>query len=152
MSLEEEIQQRFFKTEQSKLIVNLIYTSNRLRENITARLKENGITMQQYNVLRIVRGAGETGSTTSEIRDRLLDKMSDASRMVNRLVYMNLLQKVRDRQDRRIVFIYLTEKGKKLINQLIEREKVESLAEGMDEQKAHQLNELLDCFRLNLAE
>ena len=152
MSLEEEIQQRFFKTEQSKLIVNLIYTSNRLRENITARLKENGITMQQYNVLRIVRGAGETGSTTSEIRDRLLDKMSDASRMVNRLVYMNLLQKVRDRQDRRIVFVYLTEKGEKLINQLIEREKVEALAEGMDEQKARQLNELLDCFRLNLAE
>ena len=148
MSLEEEIQQRFFKTEQSKLIVNLIYTSNRLRENITARLKENGITMQQYNVLRIVRGAGDTGSTTSEIRDRLLDKMSDASRMVNRLVDMNLLQKVRDRQDRRIVFVYLTEKGKKLINQLIEREKVESLAEGMDEQKAHQLNELLDSFLL----
>ena len=152
MSLEEEIKQRFFKTEQSKLIVNLIYTSNRLRENITARLKENGITMQQYNVLRIVRGAGETGSTTSEIRDRLLDKMSDASRMVDRLVYMNLLQKVRDRQDRRIVFVHLTEKGEKLINQLIQREKVESLAEGMDEKKAQQLNELLDCFRLNLAE
>ncbi|MEC8457882.1 MAG: winged helix DNA-binding protein [Bacteroidota bacterium] len=152
MSLEEEIKQRFFKTEQSKLIVNLIYTSNRLRENITARLKENGITMQQYNVLRIVRGAGETGSTTSEIRDRLLDKMSDASRMVDRLVYMNLLQKVRDRQDRRIVFVHLTEKGEKLINQLIQREKVESLAEGMDEKKAQQLNKLLDCFRLNLAE
>ena len=152
MSLEEEIKQRFFKTEQSKLIVNLIYTSNRLRENITARLKENGITMQQYNVLRIVRGAGETGSTTSEIRDRLLDKMSDASRMVDRLVYMNLLQKVRDRQDRRIVFVHLTEKGEKLINQLIQREKVESLAEDMDEKKAQQLNELLDCFRLNLAE
>ena len=91
MSLEEEIKQRSFKTEQSKLIVNLIYTSNRLKERISSRLKENGLTMQQYNVLRIVRGAGETGSTTSEIRDRLLDKMSDASRMVDRLVCMDFL-------------------------------------------------------------
>ena len=89
MSLEEEIKQRSFKTEQSKLIVNLIYTSNRLKERISARLKDNGLTMQQYNVLRIVRGAGETGSTTSEIRERLLDKMSDASRMVDRLVCMD---------------------------------------------------------------
>jgi len=79
MSLEEEIKQRSFRTEQSKLIVNLIYTSNRLKERISARLKESGLTMQQYNVLRIVRGAGETGSTTSEIRERLLDKMSDAT-------------------------------------------------------------------------
>ena len=106
--------------------------------------------MQQYNVLRIVRGAGETGSTTSEIRERLLDKMSDASRMVDRLVSMDLLEKVRDKEDRRIVFIYLTSKGSKLVNDLVEREEVESLAAGMDEKKAQQLNELLDCFRSDL--
>ena len=151
MSLEEEIKQRSFKTEQSKLIVNLIYTSNRLKERISARLKEKGLTMQQYNVLRIVRGAGETGSTTSEIRERLLDKMSDTSRMVDRLVSMDFLEKVRDKQDRRIVFIYLTSKGEKLVNLLIQREEVESLAAGMDEKKAQQLNELLDCFRSDLA-
>ena len=151
MSLEEEIKQRSFKTEQSKLIVNLIYTSNRLKERISARLKENGLTMQQYNVLRIVRGAGETGSTTSEIRERLLDKMSDASRIIDRLVRMDFLEKVRDKQDRRIVFIFLTAKGEKLVNLLIQREEVESLAAGMDEKKAQQLNELLDSFRSDLA-
>jgi len=150
MRLEDEIKQSSFKSEQSKLIVNLIYTSNRLKEQITARLKENGLTMQQYNVLRIVRGAGETGSTTSEIRERLLDKMSDASRMVDRLVSMDLLEKVRDKEDRRIVFIYLTPKGGKLVNDLVKREEVESLAAGMDEKKAQQLNELLDCFRSDL--
>ena len=150
MSLEEEIKQRSFKTEQSKLIVNLIYTSNRLKERISARLKANGITMQQYNVLRIVRGSGESGSTTSEIRERLLDKMSDASRMVDRLVSMGFLEKVRDKQDRRIVFIFLTHQGKTLVNLLIGREEVESLAAGMDKKKAQQLNELLDCFRSDL--
>ena len=151
MSLEEEIKQRSFKTEQSKLIVNLIYTSNRLKERISARLKANGITMQQYNVLRIVRGSGESGSTTSEIRERLLDKMSDASRMVDRLVSMGFLEKVRDKQDRRIVFIFLTAKGEKLVNRLIQKEEVESLAAAMDEKKAQQLNELLDSFRSDLA-
>ena len=150
MSLEEEIKQRSFKTEQSKLIVNLIYTSNRLKERISARLKANGITMQQYNVLRIFRGSGESGSTTSEIRERLLDKMSDASRMVDRLVSMGFLEKVRDKQDRRIVFIFLTHQGKTLVNLLIRREEVESLAAGMDKKKAQQLNELLDCFRSDL--
>ena len=152
MRLEDEIKQRAFSTEQSKLIVNLIYTSNRLKEKITARLKSNGLTMQQYNVLRIVRGTGDTGSTTSEIRERLLDKMSDASRMVDRLVSMDLLEKVRDKEDRRIVFIYLTPKGRTLVNDLVAKEEVESLAAGIDQKKAQQLNELLDVFRSELSE
>ena len=108
--------------------------------------------MQQYNVLRIVRGAGDTGSTTSEIRERLLDKMSDASRMVDRLVSMDLLEKVRDKEDRRIVFIYLTPKGRTLVNDLVAKEEVESLAAGIDPKKAQQLNELLDVFRSELSE
>lgn len=152
MRLEDEIKQSAFSTEQSKLIVNLIYTSNRLKEKITARLKSNGLTMQQYNVLRIVRGAGDTGSTTSEIRERLLDKMSDASRMVDRLVSMDLLEKVRDKEDRRIVFIFLTAKGRTLVNDLVAKEEVESLAAGIDQKKAQQLNELLDVFRSELSE
>lgn len=108
--------------------------------------------MQQYNVLRIVRGAGDTGSTTSEIRERLLDKMSDASRMVDRLVSMDLLEKVRDKEDRRIVFIYLTPTGRTLVNDLVAKEEVESLAAGIDQKKAQQLNELLDVFRSELSE
>ncbi|HCP41444.1 MAG TPA: MarR family transcriptional regulator [Cryomorphaceae bacterium] len=152
MRLEDEIKQSAFSTEQSKLIVNLIYTSNKLKEKITARLKSNGLTMQQYNVLRIVRGAGSAGSTTSEIRDRLLDKMSDASRMVDRLVSMDLIEKVRDKEDRRIVFIFLTEKGSTLVNELVAKEEVESLAAGVDQTKAQQLNELLDVFRSELSQ
>lgn len=103
--------------------------------------------MQQYNVLRIVRGAGEDGSTTSEIRARLLDKMSDASRMVDRLVAMGHLKKVRDQEDRRLVYVYLTESGLQLVTRLMEQEVVESIVEGMSNEKAQQLNELLDHLR-----
>lgn len=108
--------------------------------------------MQQYNVLRIVRGAGDTGTTTSEIRERLLDKMSDASRMVDRLVSMDFLEKVRDKEDRRIVFIFLTPKGRTLVNDLVAKKEVESLAAGIEQRKAQQLNELLDVFRSELSE
>ena len=115
MSLEAQIKQSTFKSEQSKLIVNLIYTYNQLKGQIASRLKAEGLTMQQYNVLRIVRGTGDQGSTTSEIRERLLDKMSDASRMVDRLVAMGHLEKVRDQDDRRLVYVYLTDTGAELV-------------------------------------
>jgi len=147
MSLEAQIKQSTFKSEQSKLIVNLIYTYNQLKGQIASRLKAEGLTMQQYNVLRIVRGAGDQGSTTSEIRERLLDKMSDASRMVDRLVAMGHLEKVRDQDDRRLVYVYLTDTGAELVERLVSQEAVESVVSGFCNEKAQQLNELLDHLR-----
>ena len=122
MNLEQEIKQKAFRSEQSKLIVNLIYTYNQLKSRIATVLKNEGITMQQYNVLRIVNGSGEEGITTSEIRERMLDKMSDASRMVDRLEAMQLVVKRRDRDDRRVIHVFLTEKGQRLIFRLMEQQ------------------------------
>jgi DNA-binding MarR family transcriptional regulator len=106
--------------------------------------------MQQYNVLRIVNGAGAEGITTSEIRERMLDKMSDASRMVDRLETMELLIKQRDRDDRRVLHIFLTERGQALVQRLMEQETIDQLASGVKEESAQQLNELLDAFRASL--
>jgi DNA-binding MarR family transcriptional regulator len=150
MNLEQEIKQKAFRSEQSKLIVNLIYTYNQLKSRIAAVLKDEGVTMQQYNVLRIVNGAGAEGITTSEIRERMLDKMSDASRMVDRLETMELLIKQRDRDDRRVLHIFLTERGQALVQRLMEQETIDQLASGVKEESAQQLNELLDDFRASL--
>tara|TARA_Y100000385_G_scaffold64840_1_gene64124 strand:- start:188 stop:640 length:453 start_codon:yes stop_codon:yes gene_type:complete len=150
MDLEREIKQKAFRSEQSKLIVNLIYTYNQLKSRIATVLKNEGVTMQQYNVLRIVNGAGEEGITTSEIRERMLDKMSDASRMVDRLEIMQLVLKQRDRDDRRVLHVFLTEKGKGLVFRLMEQETIDQLASGVKEESAQQLNELLDAFRASL--
>jgi len=150
MNLEQEIKQKAFRSEQSKLIVNLIYTYNQLKSRIATVLKDEGVTMQQYNVLRIVNGAGSEGITTSEIRERMLDKMSDASRMVDRLETMELVTKQRDRDDRRILHIYLTERGQALVKRLTEQETIDQLASGVKEESAQQLNELLDAFRASL--
>ena len=150
MNLEQEIKQKAFRSEQSKLIVNLIYTYNQLKSRIATVLKNEGITMQQYNVLRIVNGSGEEGITTSEIRERMLDKMSDASRMVDRLEAMQLVVKRRDRDDRRVIHEFLTEKGHRLVFRLMEQETIDQLANGVKEESAQQLNKLLDAFRASL--
>ena len=150
MNLEQEIKQKAFRSEQSKLIVNLIYTYNQLKSRIATVLKNEGITMQQYNVLRIVNGSGEEGITTSEIRERMLDKMSDASRMVDRLEAMQLVVKRRDRDDRRVIHVFLTEKGQRLVFRLMEQETIDQLANGVKEESAQQLNKLLDSFRSSL--
>ena len=150
MNLEQEIKQKAFRSEQSKLIVNLIYTYNQLKSRIATVLKNEGITMQQYNVLRIVNGSGEEGITTSEIRERMLDKMSDASRMVDRLEAMQLVVKRRDRDDRRVIHVFLTEKGQRLVFRLMEKETIDQLANGVKEESAQQLNKLLDAFRASL--
>lgn len=150
MNLEQEIKQKAFRSEQSKLIVNLIYTYNQLKSRIATVLKNEGITMQQYNVLRIVNGSDEEGITTSEIRERMLDKMSDASRMVDRLEAMQLVVKRRDRDDRRVIHVFLTEKGQRLVFRLMEQETIDQLANGVKEESAQQLNKLLDAFRASL--
>ena len=150
MNLEQEIKQKAFRSEQSKLIVNLIYTYNQLKSRIATVLKNEGVTMQQYNVLRIVNGSGEEGITTSEIRERMLDKMSDASRMVDRLESMELLLKQRDRDDRRVLHVFLTEKGQALVQRLMQQDTIEQLASGVKEESAQQLNKLLDSFRASL--
>ena len=150
MNLEQEIKQKAFRSEQSKLIVNLIYTYNQLKSRIATVLKNEGVTMQQYNVLRIVKGAGKEGITTSEIRERMLDKMSDASRMVDRLETMGLLLKQRDRDDRRVLHVFLTDKGQDLVHRLMKQDTIDQLASGVKEENAQQLNELLDSFRASL--
>jgi DNA-binding MarR family transcriptional regulator len=150
MALEQEIQQSSFASEQAKLIVNLIYSYNILKGRIMDELKEYGLTMQQYNVLRIVKGAGSEGVTTSEIRDRMLDKMSDASRMVDRLVAMELLEKNRYKEDRRLFHIELTNRGNDIITSLVQESLIEQIAWDFPNKNAQQLNELLDDFRASI--
>jgi DNA-binding MarR family transcriptional regulator len=80
----------------------------------------------------------------------MLDKMSDASRMVDRLEAMQLVVKRRDRDDRRVIHVFLTEKGQRLVFRLMEQETIDQLANGVKEESAQQLNKLLDAFRASL--
>ena len=102
MSIDKDINQTKFRNEKQKVIINIIYTSNWINEKIKTVLDKEDITSQQFNILRILRGAHKPISTL-QIRQRMIDKMSDTSRIVDRLVVKKLVKKIVCISDKRKV-------------------------------------------------
>jgi DNA-binding MarR family transcriptional regulator len=147
MSLEDEINQRKFRNEHQKAAINLIYTSSWLNEQMKYFFDNYDITAQQFNILRILRGAGEPLSTM-QIRERMLDKMSDTSRIVDRLVKKEMVKKNIRKTDRRLVDVIITEKGKELLAELDSKDaEMDAILRGLDETDVKQINQLLDKMR-----
>ncbi|HSZ85186.1 MAG TPA: MarR family transcriptional regulator [Puia sp.] len=147
MSLEDDINQRKFRNEHQKAAINLIYTSSWLNEQMKSFFDNYDITAQQFNILRILRGAGEPLSTM-QIRERMLDKMSDTSRIVDRLVKKEMVKKNIRKTDRRLVDVTITEKGKELLAELDSKDaEMDAILHGLDETDVKQINQLLDKMR-----
>ena len=148
MKLEDEIVQRKFQTETHKLGVNIIYTFNWINAFQTKLLKKYGLTPQQFNVLRILRGQHPNIANIKLIRERMLDKMSDASRIVEKLRSKNFLQREISEEDRRACNVTITEKGMNLLAE-IDKEDVTfvKLFNHLKPAEIKQLNELLDALR-----
>lgn len=148
MRIEEEIKQSSFTTAKQKTGVNIIYTYFWLKERLVKSLKPYGVTMQQYNVLRILNGQYPKGITTSDIRSRMLDKMSDASRLVDRLELHKLVEKKPNLDDRRLVSVRITEKGRELLTEIKKGNvNFDGIFEEITYQEAEELNSLLDKLR-----
>jgi DNA-binding MarR family transcriptional regulator len=147
MTLEKDINQHTFRSEYQKSIINLIYTFNWVNERVNRRFEPFEITQQQFNILRILRGAAQPLSTL-QIRQRMLDKMSDTSRIVDRLVKKGLVKKTICLEDRRLVDVILTEKGKKLLQSMdVMDEEMDEIFRYLSKDEARQLNLLLDKIR-----
>ena len=147
MTIEKDINQTKFRNEFQKSAINLIYTSNWLNEQMKIIFDSYDITAQQFNILRILRGAGEPLSTL-QIRQRMLDKMSDSSRIVDRLIVKNLVKKNICKTDRRLVDVTITDKGKKLLDKLDEcNDKMDAILKNLSARDAKTLNQLLDKLR-----
>src|SRR5215212_439288 len=147
MSIEKDISQRKFKTEYQKAMINLIFTHNWMMERMKLFFEQADLTPQQFNILRILRGAGEPLSTL-QIRQRMLDKMSDTSRIVDRLIKKGLVKKVVCKSDRRLVDVSITEKGMKLLEKLDDmQDTLDGILSNLNETDAKQLNKLLDKIR-----
>ncbi|WP_207511165.1 MarR family winged helix-turn-helix transcriptional regulator [Longitalea luteola] len=147
MSIEKDIQQTKFRNEYHKTVVNLIFTYNWITEKTKQFFDKGDITSQQYNILRILRGAGKPLSTL-QIRQRMLDKMSDTSRIVDRLVKKELVQKVICKTDRRLVDVTITDLGLQLLDKLDSyNEQMDAMLGNLTEEEAKMLNDLLDKIR-----
>ena len=147
MGIENDINQKKFRNEHQKAIINLIYSYNWITERSKLIFEKADITAQQFNILRILRGAGEPISTL-QIRQRMLDKMSDTSRIVDRLLVKGLVKKVICKADKRLVDVSITDKGKKLLEKLDKFEDdMDAIAGNLTEADVKQLNKLLDKLR-----
>lgn len=147
MRLEKEIHQTAFKNEYQKGLVNIIYTYNWTTERLKNIFKKEGISMQQFNILRILRGSPAPVSIL-QIKERMLDKMSDTSRIVDRLVLKQLANKVPGKTDKRLVDITISEKGKKLLAKMDKHQAaIENIIQNLSPGEAKTLNTLLDKIR-----
>ena len=147
MSIEEDINQTRFRSEYHKMTINLIYTYNWVMEQSRKFFEKADLTPQQFNILRILRGAAEPLSTL-QIRQRMLDKMSDTSRIVDRLVKKNLVKKVVCKSDRRLVDVTISEKGLGLLEKLDAfNDEMDNFLTNISPEEAKTLNHLLDKLR-----
>lgn len=149
MKLEKEIESKF-EDDCHKLVVNVIYSYGWLIDVLRKQLKTQHITLQQFNILRILRGRHPKPASVNLLKERMLDKMSDASRIVERLVRKQLVVREVNQKDRRAVDIYITEKGLELLKKLDEKDLGTAiLRENLSRKEADALNQLLDIMRGN---
>ena len=148
MKLESEIMQKKFQSEYHKAIVNIVYTYNWMIEKQTKLLKHFDVSLQQYNILRILRGQHPNPATVKLIKERMLDKMSDASRIVEKLRLKGLAERNISASDRRNVDVLITEKGLELLTRLDPHvDEMNKRLSNLDGNEIKKLNDLLDKLR-----
>ena len=146
MGIEDDIQQVAFQSARQKAMLNILYTYGWIIEQVKEFLAGEDITHQQFNILRILRGAAGPLSTL-QIRERMLDKMSDTSRIVDRLIVKDLVKKSTCPKDKRLVDVVITERGQELLKKLDAQAEDMDLIMGVTEEEAETLSLLLDKVR-----
>lgn len=108
------------KRHEEEAFLNVIQTAEALMWGVAETLKPAGLTPTQYNILRILRGAGEQGVSCKEATERMVTKDSDVTRLLDRLEQQHLIKRGRHGKDRRVVLTFITDKGLELLAQLDE--------------------------------
>ena len=134
-----------FVNNKVKALLNIIYTANWINSHQNAFFKPYGISPQQYNILRILQGAGEP-LKVQIIKDRMIERSPNATRLMDKLCIKNLIERISCPEDRRVVHIQITKDGLVLLNKISKRLK-NDLLENLTENEAKQLSGLLDKIR-----
>tara|TARA_B100001059_G_C17739147_1_gene530620 strand:- start:158 stop:625 length:468 start_codon:yes stop_codon:yes gene_type:complete len=149
MNLEQSISQAKFDSEQEKLMINVIYSANLLNLITTRLFKPFDLSLQQYNVLRILRGQKGSSIALMEIENRMLDKSSNVSRLVDKLISKDLVNRSVCSEDRRRIEILITSNGMSILKEIdaILSEMNSKLKELISDDDANQTNRILDHLR-----
>jgi len=147
-AIEEEIKQKTFKSVYLKANINLVYTTGWLQAHQTEIFRHYGVTLPQFNILRILRGQHPKPASINLLIERMLDKTSNASRIVDRLETKGLVTRTPSVHDRRTVDVTISAAGLDLLQQL--DEKAHELNGGLNNltpEEAEELNRILDKIR-----
>jgi DNA-binding MarR family transcriptional regulator len=149
MKIEDAIQQVHFQSEYQKVSLNIMYTSAWITQSSTTILKPFDLTWQQFNILRILRGRHPEPATVKLLMERMIDKMSNASRLVDKLLAKGLVERVTSTTDRRRVDVSITDEGLELLAEAsAQMEKGLGFYDNpLSVEEATELNRLLDKFR-----
>ncbi len=149
MKIEQEINQKKFNNVFQKAHINILFTASWLSQNSAHLLRPLNISWQQFNILRILRGMQPEPATVKLLTERMIDKMSNASRLVDKLKKKSLVDRVPCPEDRRRVNIYITKEGLELLEKashLMEHDLQDRIGH-LTEEEAEELNSLLDKIR-----
>ena len=147
MKIEEEIKQVKFKSPYQKAVINLIFTANWLQGHQQQFFKKFGLTNQQFNILRILKGQSPKSISATEIKSRMLDKNSDVSRLLDRLALKGLINKVVCPNDKRAADISITTAGLDILSELDHKQKEIDTVLRLSADEAEILSNLLDKSR-----
>ncbi|WP_242928085.1 MarR family winged helix-turn-helix transcriptional regulator [Pontibacter vulgaris] len=151
MPLENEIGLSSFRNEWQKASMSVLYTHGFLYNGYESFFKKHQVTSQQFNVLRILLEQFPRPVSTSFLRDKMLDKMSDASRLVSRLHAKGLVEVTQNLKDKRLVNIVISAKGQQLVSQVdSDIYNLDALVQGLTEDEAMQLTDLLTKVRQSI--
>ncbi|GGK74819.1 MarR family winged helix-turn-helix transcriptional regulator [Rufibacter glacialis] len=148
MKLEDEIKQKSFGTPHRRMLVNVMFTGNWLQKELASQLKPHGLSLQQHNVLGILRGQYPTPATLGLIQERMLDRDSNATRLVDKLLEKGLVTRCQCSENRRKVDIIITEKGLELL-QLTDflMQNLEEKYPQISPEEATQIGDFMDKLR-----
>tara|TARA_B110000003_G_scaffold236666_1_gene241425 strand:- start:2701 stop:3159 length:459 start_codon:yes stop_codon:yes gene_type:complete len=151
LSLKDDIQAKGFHSEQEKSFVNLIYTAALFEANFNKFIKPFGLSSQQYNVLRILRGQFPNSMSSGDLHSRMIHKMSNASRLVDKLVEKGYVIRVVNANDKRNILVSITDLGLRLVTDLDkEVAAFQKTSIDLPSAKLKDLNLILDELRSSL--
>ena len=145
--IDKELQSRF-ESEQQKAMLNVLFTANWFRTQQTALFKPHGISPQQYNILRILRGAKDR-MKMQDVKGRMIDRAPNATRLTDKLIAKDLVIRERCAEDRRVIFARISDKGLELLARIDadNREAATSYLKTLSAADAEVINRILDQWR-----
>ena len=148
MKIEDVLKTNKFNDEVHKATLNILYTSYWMRDNVSSTMKEIGITSEQFNILRILKGKHPEAMCVKDIASRMIEKSSNVPRILDRLVAKELVMRTTSKEDKRETIISLTDIGMQTLQRANEElAAINKKTIGINNEEAAVLNQLLEKLR-----